>query len=286
MSYVLLFLVTILSGTMTVLRKSLQKGLQLDFSNFTFYNFVNAAVGSVFLLIACKFQPQFNITTILYALIYTVVVFVSLVATMLFLSKNPVSLLNLSTTAGSLIPSALVGALVFKEPCTLNLVISVLLMLAALVLPYFKTTNKQLSLKTMLFCFLIFAAGGANVILIKFFSATDAHAESMFFLTNLFLFVICGAILFISRIATKQNCKGFTFKQYANIGATTCLSNIVSVLTAYILIDMAVSTFTVLNSSLTLLLGAWISIVIFKEKSTLENNIALALAIIAVAFSI
>ncbi len=286
MSYALLLLVTILSGTMTVLQKSLQKGLPLDFSNFTFYNFVNAAFGSIFLLIACRFQPQFNTTTILYALVYTAVVFTSLVATILFLSENPVLLLNLSTTAGSLIPSALVGTLVFKEPCTVNLVLSVLLMLTALILPYIKTSNKQFNPKTALFCFLLFADGGANVILIKFFSATGAHAESMFFLTNLFLVVICGAILLISRIVAKQNCKGFTFKQYANIGTVTCLSNIVSVLTAYILASMAISTFTVLNSSLLLLLGALISVFIFKEKSTLTNNIALLLAIAAVVLSI
>ncbi len=286
MLYTLLLLITLFNGTMTILQKNLQKSLRLGFSDFTFYNLVNAASGSVFLLIACAFQPQLNLITVTYALLYTLVVFVSLVSTMLFLSKNPVSLLNLSTTAGSLIPSAVIGVLVFKEPCTVQLILSALLMLAALVLPYIQTDKKQFNPKTALFCFLLFADSGANVILIKFFSATGAHAESMFFLTNVFLCIICGVLLLISRLTAKQRCKGFTFKQYANISAATCLSNIVSVLTAHILTSMAISTFTVLNSSLLLLLGALISVFIFKEKSTRANNIALLLAIVAVVLSI
>ena len=286
MAYFLLLVVALLTGILTILKKLLQKSLRLDFSNFTLYNFINGAVGSIFLFASCGFRPQINAITITYALIYGVVVFISLVAGLLFLSENPVSLYTLTDMAGALIPSILVGILLLREPFSLKLTLSALLMLIALILPYIKTRNKSFNAKTALFCLLLFATGGGNVIVLKLFSLTGAHAESMFFLTNVFLFILCGTILLTTSIATKRKCKSFTPKQYANIAMSTCISNVASVLSAYILAKMAISTYTVLNSSIILIIGALVSVLIFKEKSTRVNNIALVLAIVAIILSV
>ncbi|MBQ4161080.1 MAG: hypothetical protein IJD83_09135 [Clostridia bacterium] len=286
MTYLLLLASTLLTGVITILKKFLQKSLQLNFSNFTFYSFINGAVGSLFLFASCGFRPQINAVTITYALIYGAVVFISLVAGLLFLSENPVSLYTLTDMAGALIPSALVGILFLREPFSPKLVLSVILMLIALMLPYIKTKNKSFKAQTALFCLLLFAAGGGNVIVIKLFSLTGAHAESMFFLTNVLLFILCGAILLTTSIVYKQKHKGFTWKQYANISLSTCLSNVTSVLSAYILAKMTISTYTVLNSSLILIVGAFVSVLLFKEKSTRENNIALVLAIVSIILSV
>lgn len=290
MTYIYLLLSTLFSGGGLALNKLLERSLKPGFANFTRLNFFNAVYGCIFLLIACKFHVQLNTVNILFALLYAVIVYVSICVQILFLSTNPVTLLSLTNIAGSLIISFVAGFTCFEEPIQIKLVVSAILMLIAFTVPYIRTKQKKIQKKTILYGILLFLTNGANAVVLKFFTQFEAqaqaHAPSMFFLTNFFLLMLCGILLLFLKITQKKKLDKFTPMQHLYLGGNTLFSNIISILTTLILLHMHVSVYTILNASLTLLIGALVSIFIFKEKSTKENNLALCLAILAIILSV
>ncbi|MBQ7054970.1 MAG: hypothetical protein IJN97_07080, partial [Oscillospiraceae bacterium] len=127
-----------------------------------------------------------------------------------------------------------------------------------------------------------------SVILLKLYAldARVCNSESMFFLTNAAIVVICIAVLAVMGIKSEE--KGFSGKilraytplQALNIVSKTALANIASVLQVIILAEMAASTFSVLNSALTLLGAGIVSALFFREKQSVPSVAALVLAIV------
>ena len=283
--YLLLFVSALLMTANTALTKLFQKTTPSGVFHMLVYNLINAAFACVFFWVSAGFKINMNIATVIYAVVYALIICVNLSAQIFAFSRAPVSVVTLMTMAGGVLLPAVFGIMRFGEA----------LIIIAAVLPFVgkKGEKKAFSASAVAMCALMFVLSGLSVILLKLYAldARVCNSESMFFLTNTAIVVICIVILVALGIKDRE--KGFlgrvlsayTPLQTLNIVSKTALANIASVLQVIILAEMAASTFSVLNSALTLLGAGIVSALIFREKQSVPSVVALVLAILAIAIN-
>lgn len=293
--YLLLFVSALLMTANTALTKLFQKTTPSGVFHMLVYNLINAAFACVFFWVSAGFKINMNIATVIYAVVYALIICVNLSAQIFAFSRAPVSVVTLMTMAGGVLLPAVFGIVKFGEMLTLKLAVSSVLIIIAAVLPFVgkKGEKKAFSASAVAMCALMFVLSGLSVILLKLYAldARVCNSESMFFLTNAAIVVICIAVLAVMGIKSEE--KGFSGKilraytplQALNIVSKTALANIASVLQVIILAEMAASTFSVLNSALTLLGAGIVSALFFREKQSVPSVVALVLAILAIAIN-
>lgn len=293
--YLLLFVSALLMTGNTALTKLFQKTTPQGIFHMIVYNLINAAFACVFFWVSAGFNINMNTVTVVYAVVYAFIICVNLSAQIFAFSRAPVSVVTLMTMAGGVLLPSVFGIMRFGEALTLRLSVSSALIIIAAVLPFAgkKGEKKAFSASAVAVCALMFILSGLSVILLKLY-ALDARvcdSESMFFLTNAAIVVICIAVLRVIGIKCRE--KGFAGKvlraytplQALNIVSKTALANIASVLQVIILAEMAASTFSVLNSALTLLGAGIVSALIFREKQSVPSVTALVLAVVAIVIN-
>ncbi len=291
MAYILLGISCVLGSLNTLLIKKFQMGFKRDTIHFVMYNFVGAVIGSIYFFIASGFKIEMNGITLVYSFIYAAVVFLSLVLSICILSKISISLTSITSNAGAIISASVGGMIFFGEQMTLQHIFSVILILAAVVIPYRKLVKTGFKKESIWICIIYFFYVGIGGIIPKFYTRTEGvcNTVSWFFMTNLILVVVCG--IFAGIFALKKHEKigkilcTLTPGQFGNLAVRTAMSNICSVLQVVILTTMAISVYSVVNSSIGLVLSAIVSGVIFKEPLPKENKLGVALAVSAVVVS-
>ena len=288
--YLLLFVSALLMTANTALTKLFQKTTPSGVFHMLVYNLINAAFACVFFWVSAGFKINMNIATAIYAVVYALIICVNLSAQIFAFSRAPVSVVTLMTMAGGVLLPSVFGIMRFGEMLTLKLAVSSVLIIIAAVLPFVGKNGekKAFSASAVAMCALMFVLSGLSVILLKLYAldARVCNSESMFFLTNAAIVVICIAVLAVMGIKSEE--KGFSGKilraytplQALNIVSKTALANIASVLQVIILAEMAASTFSVLNSALTLLGAGIVSALFFREKQSVPSVAALVLAIV------
>ena len=293
--YLLLFVSALLMTANTALTKLFQKTTPSGVFHMLVYNLINAAFACVFFWVSAGFKINMNIATAIYAVVYALIICVNLSAQIFAFSRAPVSVVTLMTMAGGVLLPSVFGIMRFGEMLTLKLAVSSVLIIIAAVLPFVGKNGekKAFSASAVAMCALMFVLSGLSVILLKLYAldARVCNSESMFFLTNTAIVVICIVILVALGIKDRE--KGFlgrvlsayTPLQTLNIVSKTALANIASVLQVIILAEMAASTFSVLNSALTLLGAGIVSALFFREKQSIQSVAALVLAILAIVIN-
>ena len=293
--YLLLIVSALLMTGNTALTKLFQKTSPPGIFHMLVYNLINAAFACVFFWVSAGFKINMNIATVVYAVVYALIICVNLSAQIFAFSRAPVSVVTLMTMAGGVLLPSVFGIMKFGEAMTVRLTLSSVIIIIAAVLPFAgkRGEKKAFSAGAVAVCALMFVLSGLSVILLKLY-ALDARvcdSESMFFLTNAAIVVICIAVL--GAVGIKCREKGFsgrvlrayTLLQILNIISKTALANIASVLQVIILAEMAASTFSVLNSALTLLGAGIVSALIFREKQSVSSVAALVLAAVAIVIN-
>ncbi|MBQ8003959.1 MAG: hypothetical protein IJ299_02585 [Oscillospiraceae bacterium] len=293
--YLLLVISALLMTANTALTKLFQKTTPSGVFHMLVYNLINAAFACVFFWVSAGFKISVSIETIVYAVVYALIICINLSAQIFAFSRAPVSVVTLMTMAGGVLLPSVFGIIKFNEPLTLRLFFSSVLIIIAAVLPFAgkRGEKKAFSVSAAAVCLLMFVLSGLSVILLKLYALDTrvCDSESMFFLTNAAIVIICAAVLAIIRI--KKGESGFfkkILRAYApihllNIVSKTALANIASVLQVIILAEMAASTFSVLNSALTLLGAGAVSTLLFREKQSVLSVAALALAAVAIVIN-
>lgn len=280
-------LISILSG---ILNKRFQLGFQTDIVHFVCYNFFNALLASVYFFVSTGFSIEMNMITFLYSVLFALIVFLTLVLGILALFKVTISLSSITSTAGSIVLSALFGIIFLNEACSLRLLFAIVFMLAAILIPYFKLWNSGKK-NNIPICIALFFISGSSVILQKLYTLTPGvcDANSFFLMTNLLLTGICGIILGIMLLIRPKDrnkiLHAFSLKQLGNISARTILSNIGSVITIILLKNMNVSVYTIISSAIGIISAAVLSAWYFREHMPRENWIAVLCAICAILVS-
>lgn len=286
-----LFSVNILISMLSsILNKRFQLGFQADTIHFVCYNFFNALLASVNFFVSTGFSLEMNMITFLYSVLFALIVFLSLVLSILSLFRVTIALCSITSTAGSIVLSALFGIVFLNEDFSLRLLFAIVFMLTAILIPYFKLWNsgKQSNIPI---CIALFFISGASVIVQKLYTLTPdvCDANSFFLMTNLLLTGICGIILGIMLLirpkTRNQILHAFSLKQLGNISARTILSNLGSVITIILLKNMNVSVYTIISSAIGVISAAVLSAWYFREHMPRENWIAVLCSICAILVS-
>jgi len=284
--YGLLLLSVFLMTANTALTKIFQRSLHFDLKSMAVYNLINALFACVIFLASAGFRIRVNTPTLLYALVYAVIICINLSAQILALALVPVPVTTLMSVAGGVLIPAVFGVIYYGEPLTVRLILSVVLILVASALPLGGGVE-GVSLKGAVACAVMFLLGGASVILVQLYSRAQGvcDSNSFFFLTNAVIGVLCLGLTVKDGIR-----QGFwnllhlyNPSQLGMIAGKTALANICSMLQILILRQMAASSYAVLNSSLSLLGSVALSAFCFREKQTKKGLLAVLLAIAALA---
>ena len=280
----------------TALTKVFQKKTPSDFFHLIMYNIINALFACAFFAVSAGFRISLNTPTVIYSVVYAIIICVNLSAQIFAFSKAPVSVVTLMSMAGGVLLPPMFGIVWFNEPLTLRLIVSSILIIIAAFLPFAGKAGekKRFTLAAVLTCILMFVLSGLSVILIKLYAVdtTVCDSTSMFFLTNVAIVFVCIAALsiFILKSGEMQSSeafpkifRAFTIGQTLLIVSKAALANLSSLVQVVILAEMSASTFSVLNSSLTLIGASAVSAFIFREKQGIGTIFAVIFAIAAIA---
>lgn len=290
-AYILLGVSGILNSLNTVLTKKFQQGFKMDTIHFVMYNFAGAVIGSIYFFIASGFKIEMNRITFMFSVIYAASVFLSLVLSIYILSKISISLTSITSTSASIISASVGGMIFFGEQITLRHIVSALLIIVAVVIPYRKLIKTGLTKKSIWACIIYFCYISVAGLIPKFYTRAEGACSSVswFFMTNLILVVVCGILAFCYALKKHEKIGNvlcmLTPGQLGNLAVRTGINNICSVLNVVILTTMAISVCSVISSSLGLVLSAVVSAAVFKESLPKENKIGVALAVAAVIIS-
>lgn len=293
--YLMLVLYCALTVGGTVLMKIFQKTTSSGMFYLIMYNIINALFACVFFFVSAGFKINLNLPTIIYAVVYALIICINLSAQIVAFSKVSVSVVTVVSMAGGILFPSIFGIMWFDDDVTWQLVVSSILIIAASILPFVsknedKNEKKRFSLAAMLICFMMSVLAGVSTILVKLYAVdiSVCDSTSMFFLTNVAIVVICFVALAIYMIKDKKYgfkevFRAFSPLQLLNIVSKTAVVNVASIVQVLVLAEMSASTFSVLSSSICLVGTGLASALIFREKQTKGAIFAIILALAAIA---
>jgi len=293
--YLMLVLYCALTVGGTVLMKIFQKTTSSGMFYLIMYNIINALFACGFFFVSAGFKINLNLPTIIYAVVYALIICINLSAQIVAFSKVSVSVVTVVFMAGGILFPSIFGIMWFDDNITWQLVVSSILIIAASILPFVsknedKNEKKRFSLAAMLICFMMSVLAGVSTILVKLYAVDPSVCDStsMFFLTNVAIVVICFVALAIYMIRNKnygfkEMFRAFSPIQLLNIVSKTAVVNVASIVQVLVLAEMSASTFSVLSSSICLVGTGLASALIFREKQTKGAIFAIILALAAIA---
>ncbi|MBQ6846569.1 MAG: hypothetical protein IJO61_05500 [Oscillospiraceae bacterium] len=292
--YLMLVLYCALTVGGTVLMKIFQKTTSSGMFYLIMYNIINALFACGFFFVSAGFKINLNLPTIIYAVVYALIICINLSAQIVAFSKVSVSVVTVVSMAGGILFPSIFGIMWFDDNITWQLVVSSILIIAASILPFVsknedKNEKKRFSLAAMLICFMMSVLAGVSTILVKLYAVDTSVCDStsMFFLTNVAIVVICFVALAIYMIRNKnygfkEVFRAFSPIQLLNIVSKTAVVNVASIVQVLVLAEMSASTFSVLSSSICLVGTGLASALIFREKQTKGAIFAIILALAAI----
>lgn len=295
--YLMLVLYCALSLGGTVLMKVFQKTTSSGIFYLIMYNIINALFACGFFFVSSGFKINLNLPTVIYAVVYALIICINLSAQIIAYSKVSVSIVTLVSMAGGILFPSIFGIIWFREGITWRLILSSIFIIVASVLPFMsekenKSEKKGFSVVAALICLIMSVLAGISTILIKLYAVdeTVCDSTSMFFLTNVAIVVICFIALAVYMIKNKNQgfksiFRAFSPLQIFIIVSKTAVVNIASIVQVLVLAEMSAATFSVLGSSIGLVGTGLVSWLIFREKQTKGAIAAIILALIAIALN-
>jgi len=258
---------------------------------------VNALFACGFFWFFGGFRIHLNLTTLIYSLIYAVVVAMSLIANLLVYKYATITAASIIPTGFSLLGSMLIGYAFFSEEIGWRTVVRIALMIAASVLIFFDRISldpkqdKPEPPKKLFPMIAVFAAvilfGYGNTIVTKSFAISPnvTDANSFFFMTNAFMvlgaLIALGVGFFKARKSVQSALMLLKPKKMISLVGNTFCSNVGSLLSLRIVVRMDVSIYTPINSAVGIFL-AIVSSWIFRERLGLYSYLAAAVSVVAV----
>ena len=224
---------------------------------------------------------------------------------LIFLAFGRVNMVVYSVfSKSSAILVCITGFLFFGDAVTVGSVLSVVLLTAAILIPLFEIRSKEgkkNGLYSLIICLLIMLDGFIIQLVVKGFTELDGStveaASALYFYANIVMAVILlAAFYFITRrrkaaevtlspddmhVGISAAVKRVPSRIYVLIPITATVANIPCVTSAYCLMNMDLSIFTIITKAAESLVFFCISRFFFKEKTTRLEIIALILSTLA-----
>ena len=291
MIYYLLMCVSIVFTTLngTLLHKFSNRGLKNTGDIYLFNSMINF-VWSIILFILAYLTGglQLDAATMMFGLIYAVILCGYQLFKCLSLASGPISLTTLIANCAFLITTAY-AFFIDKEPVSLIQLIGIVILLGSLLFCINPKSNKsndtmKITLRWLIFAISLFFAGGGVGIIYRVFGKSDVaqNATSMLFFaaitSSLILFILAHITNGIIKCPKPQLSK--TPLKYALLcGITGCI---------YIRMNLSLSAvipsviFFPVSNGATVILSSVVGWLLFKEKLSRSQIIGIVLGIIAI----
>lgn len=286
-NYIMLGLSVLSNGAYNTCCNLLGKNAKKGLADVCRLNMMIYAVISLIILVMIIIGKEtISAFTLIYGIIFGIVTSISGIFKFKALSSGEMSFTVIFISASMMIP-AFLGALFWNESLSLQKVIGTLIIIAA---SYFASAHgrKKFERGWLIYCILAFLSMGAIGLIQKLQrnSNYSSEANSFLFVAFITAFILCFVLTVI--LSKKEN---FSFKLpikrdlvcTLSAGSLLCFSNIVNLYLAGVL--QSVLLFPVQNGGSTVL-SIVIAIVIFHEKPTKRQTIAMVIALIALAMLI
>ncbi len=246
---------------------------------FPLFFVVNGTIACLFFLISGGLRLQWEGITLLFALIYAGVVLLSLYSNMMVLQRMPIAYVSISSGAATLLLTALLGVVLFREQPSWQTAARIGLMLAASALIFAERRGSERPSKGFLLPLLGYvAAAVSNYLVLKLYSLAPHRASdsTLFFFTNLILVMGAAGWLLLRRQPIRLSWRGMI-----PFAANTLCSNLVSLVSLVLIARTEAGFYNPVSSALGTLC-VMVASLLFKEKIGVRACLAAGLAIIAV----
>lgn len=268
----------------------ISKKSSADFARFLI---INGLCACAFFLVSGKFQIHLNSVTLLFAFIYAVIVFASLLLNVISFRLIEISNLNVIRNTGSMLINLAVGFFLFSEAVTFKNILRIVLMCVATFLIFLGKKGKSGEVKKGtgilvlgVIAVLSTVSIAASTITLKYFSIVPntKDTNSLFFLTNAIMVV--GALFYMpllpKRSESTDKAERFTLTKLLIFLGNTVSSNVGSLLSALLIAKIDISIYSPLSTAFAILCGISASL-IFKEKLKLFDWLAVLIAALTIA---
>lgn len=253
--------------------KQYQKTAPAGNAAYCLFSLIMSLCAMTFFFITGGFRLEVNGPTILYSIVAgldTVIVVILGVVAMKYIDLIT---LSFSQSCGSMIIPVLFGILFLNERTTLLFWVSAALMASAVLLPI-AAKGKPKERGTVIgyiCCAVLFFMNGMYVVLLKLFQSSPivTNENAYCFLMNLVMFFVSAAgflVLSKRHSSIKTELKKITPKHIAYVAASAVTSNASTLLAFVVMGGMSIALMTILGTSLGILITAFLSVVVFKER--------------------
>ena len=264
---------------------------------YLFYLTVNASVACVFFWISGGFRVQVNSLTLLYSFLYALVVFLSLVSSLLIYRYATVAGVNIITSLLGLVVSVGVGLAVFSESLDFSKILRILVMMLAALFVFLdakgeRTVQTESRGKRKHLAFLAVLAVTAvvlvsNAVIVKSFTLSTRVTDenSFFFLTNAVMIALLLPLLFFSALRDRESFRRAAILLHPRnlivLSGNTVCSNIGSLAGIRLMAEIELSVYTPIVSAIGVLSGV-VGSLLFRERLGGFSYLAAAVALLAV----
>jgi len=213
------------------------------------------------------------------------------ILTLLALDKTDVATIAVFSGAGIILIPFLYGTLLLNEQVSIFKIITLFLLIAVIILPLFekRASEKKKSYIGYAYCIIIFLVSGGTTVLLKLYALNENVLDTNVFCfwTNVIMFPIMLTVaLYSNPRQFIPDAKKIKPLSYAIAITTVVLSNLSAILQVFVLKDIDITLFTLLNSPVALVLTAILSWLVFSEKITKQMALSIILSITAIIFSV
>jgi hypothetical protein len=209
------------------------------------------------------------------------------------LAKMTIPVKTIVTMLGNVFGATLIGKICFNDAITINSIISIILLIAAVFVQNPKIDKTQKKKNSFMVSFWLFVISAIGSVYIKFYTESPQNlgANNLFFMTNFICLIVCLIAILIFSISkgtegVKSIFNSLGIKRLSNIGLRTLIANIGSIASTAVIAIMDISVYTVLTSSAILIISALISKFIFLENLNRKNYLSILLAIVSIVIRV
>lgn len=258
---------------------------------FAFNAIVSLIWALIFITIGGGFG-QASDATIVFGVIYGVIIALFLIFKMASLGSGPVSITSLIGCCSLIVPT-LFGLIFYREAVNFLQIIGLVLLFIALYLCVDPKSNMKISKKWIVFCVIFFLCAGASGIILKMYNKSDSSAEmnTMMIITALTAMVSFVIIYVVSGLLRVKNNQSFLIIEKNKnaflwsilfIGLCGLVSGGYQRLNMYLTGALPSIVFFPTFNGVVIFLSCISGVVLFKEKLSVKQIVGLVLGVICI----
>lgn len=286
--FVVLLIRGIIGGASSGFIKQYQKTAPSGSAAYCLYCLIMSVCAMIYFFITGGFRVTVNGITIVYSIVAGIDTVLVVVLGVIAMNYIDLLTLSFSQSCGSMVIPVLFGILFLNEETSVSFWISAGLMATAVLLPIIAKgkPKEHGTFIGYICCAVLFFCNGMYTVLLKLFQRNPyvTNENAYCFLMNMVMFLVSIVGFFIlakKHSSVSHELKKFRPKHVAYVAISAVTSNSSTLLSFVVMRGMSIALMTVLGTSLGIVITAFLSVVIFRERKMRLLDITSILCAIA-----